>query len=42
VLATGYAELPSGGDSRLPRLPKPFSQAQLQEMLKTVMLVRAE
>ena len=37
VLATGYAELPSGGDNRLPRLPKPFSQSQLQDMLATVL-----
>jgi len=33
VLATGYAELPSGGDNRLPRLPKPFSQNQLQDIV---------
>ncbi|SMF08212.1 PAS domain S-box-containing protein [Xaviernesmea oryzae] len=33
VLATGYAELPSGGDNRLPRLPKPFSQSQLQDVI---------
>ncbi|TDK39572.1 PAS domain-containing sensor histidine kinase [Rhizobium deserti] len=37
VLATGYAELPSGGDNRLPRLPKPFSQNQLQEVMASVL-----
>ncbi|MFB9949449.1 PAS domain S-box protein [Rhizobium puerariae] len=37
VLATGYAELPSGGDNRLPRLPKPFSQNQLQEIVASVL-----
>ncbi|EUB97909.1 PAS/PAC sensor hybrid histidine kinase [Rhizobium sp. CF080] len=37
VLATGYAELPTGGDNRLPRLPKPFSQSQLQEIIATVL-----
>lgn len=30
VLATGYAELPSGENIQLPRLPKPFSQQQLK------------
>ena len=37
VLATGYAELPTGGDNRLPRLPKPFSQNQLEETIATVL-----
>jgi PAS domain S-box-containing protein len=37
VLATGYAELPSGGDARLPRLPKPFSQGQLQDAITSVL-----
>jgi len=37
VLATGYAELPSGGDNRLPRLPKPFSQNQLQDIIASVL-----
>lgn len=41
VLATGYAELPSGGDNRLPRLPKPFSQSQLQETIANVLEHRA-
>lgn len=29
ILATGYAELPSGEELRLPRLDKPFSEADL-------------
>lgn len=29
VLATGYAELPAGGNQELPKLSKPFSQAEL-------------
>jgi len=29
VLATGYAELPPGGNEELPKLSKPFSQAEL-------------
>lgn len=33
VLATGYAELPPGTDQQLPRLAKPFSQAQLKEIV---------
>lgn len=33
VLATGYAELPTGDGANLPRLPKPFSQHQLGEVL---------
>jgi PAS domain S-box-containing protein len=33
VLATGYAELPDGGDLGLPRLPKPFTQKQLGNVL---------
>ncbi|TRL38765.1 PAS domain-containing sensor histidine kinase [Rhizobium straminoryzae] len=33
VLATGYAELPSGEGTHLPRLPKPFTQQQLRELL---------
>ncbi|WP_117192234.1 hybrid sensor histidine kinase/response regulator [Rhizobium terrae] len=37
VLATGYAELPVGGDNRLPRLPKPFSQNQLQDIINAVL-----
>ncbi|MCK8778898.1 PAS domain S-box protein [Rhizobium sp. NTR19] len=37
VIATGYAELPAGGDNRLPRLPKPFSQSQLQDVVASVL-----
>lgn len=40
VLATGYAELPKGGDNRLPRLGKPFSQDQLQEVIATVLCAK--
>ena len=36
VLATGYAELPSGNDPGLPRLPKPFSQSDLRRTLAAV------
>lgn len=36
VLATGYAELPSGDGANLPRLPKPFSQQQLGEVLASL------
>jgi PAS domain S-box-containing protein len=36
VLATGYAELPEGSGNHLPRLPKPFSQQQLSEIIGTV------
>ncbi len=39
VLATGYAELPPGEDDRLqlPRLPKPFSQNQLADVIATML-----
>ncbi|WP_205909088.1 hybrid sensor histidine kinase/response regulator [Neorhizobium lilium] len=40
ILATGYAELPPGGDAKLPRLPKPFSQAQLQDIVAAVIGTR--
>jgi CheY-like chemotaxis protein/two-component sensor histidine kinase len=33
LLATGYAELPSGADIGLPRLAKPFTQADLAEAI---------
>ncbi|MDB5539202.1 MAG: sensor histidine kinase/response regulator hybrid protein [Devosia sp.] len=36
VLATGYAELPSGGNQTLPRLSKPFSQADLARAIAGV------
>lgn len=35
LLATGYAELPPGGNAELMRLAKPFTQAQLAEMVAT-------
>ena len=34
ILATGYAELPVGLGSTLPRLSKPFTQEQLANALK--------
>lgn len=34
VLATGYAELPAGGNEELPRLSKPFSQAELAKVVE--------
>ena len=34
VIATGYAELPPGGNEELPKLSKPFSQADLARMLE--------
>jgi hypothetical protein len=35
LLATGYAELPNGSNAALPRIGKPFTQAQLaQEIAK--------
>jgi PAS domain S-box-containing protein len=37
VLATGYAEPRPGEDSRLPRLEKPFSQADLARVVDEVM-----
>jgi YesN/AraC family two-component response regulator len=36
VLATGYAELPAGAGSHLLRLPKPFTEAQLSQALRSV------
>jgi PAS domain S-box-containing protein len=36
VLATGYAELPDGSGGHLPRLPKPFTQSQLSDIINTV------
>ncbi len=35
VLATGYAELPPGGNETLPRLSKPFSQADLAKIVES-------
>ena len=36
ILATGYAELPPGTDIGLPKLSKPFSQADLEAAVKDV------
>ncbi len=36
ILATGYAELPEGEDLRLPRLNKPFSEADLEAAITAV------
>lgn len=38
VLATGYAELPAGGNEELPKLNKPFSQAELTRVVERVIL----
>ncbi|WP_340647630.1 PAS domain S-box protein [Phenylobacterium sp.] len=40
ILATGYAELPSGSDSNLPRLAKPFLQDDLARALQEVLAVK--
>jgi PAS domain S-box-containing protein len=37
LIATGYAELPNGVGKRLPKLSKPFSQAQLQEAIRSLL-----
>lgn len=37
LLATGYAELPDGGMSGIPRLNKPFLQAHLDQAIAAVM-----
>ena len=37
VLATGYAELPSGEGAGLARLPKPFGQTQLADTIERVL-----
>jgi CheY-like chemotaxis protein len=36
VLATGYAELPAGADETIPRLSKPFFQADLERVLSQI------
>ena len=36
VLATGYAELPPGSDPTIPRLSKPFFQADLERLLDQI------
>jgi CheY-like chemotaxis protein len=37
LLATGYAELPSGQDSDLPRLSKPYRQSELREKISRLL-----
>ena len=37
VIATGYAELPEGSTLDVPRLPKPFTQLMLQEVVAAAM-----
>lgn len=39
ILATGYAELPSGDGAHLPRLQKPFSEHQLRDVIATTVTV---
>jgi len=41
ILSSGYAELPSDLARTLPRLPKPYAQADLRDVLEAVMLGRA-
>jgi signal transduction histidine kinase len=41
ILATGYAELPRDGSIAVPRLAKPFSQADLAETLARVTAMRS-
>src|SRR3569832_1726097 len=36
ILATGYAELPAGADPSIPRLSKPFFQADLEKALTQI------
>ncbi|WP_137131417.1 response regulator [Rhizobium sp. FY34] len=40
VLATGYTELPSGEGADLPRLPKPFTEAQLRDIIALTVTAR--
>ncbi|MFE1601992.1 response regulator [Methylobacterium sp. ID0610] len=41
ILATGFAELPSEGETPLPRLAKPFSQEELAMLLAAVLVPEA-
>ena len=41
ILATGYAEAPTGRASRLPKLAKPFTQQQLEEKIADTIFARA-
>ena len=36
VLATGYADLPEGVATAVPRLAKPFTQAQIAQLIDRV------
>jgi CheY-like chemotaxis protein len=40
VMATGYAELPEGNVLNLPKLSKPFDQAQLEDAVATAFSMR--
>jgi PAS domain S-box-containing protein len=42
ILATGYAELPRGADEGLPRLAKPYGQAELAVLLRQVVVAEPE
>jgi two-component SAPR family response regulator len=37
LLATGYADLPSGKVMELPRLSKPYQQRELAEQISTLL-----
>jgi hypothetical protein len=37
LLATGYADLPAGRLANLPRLAKPYQQAQLQAEIEKLL-----
>lgn len=37
LLATGYADLPTGEEVDLPRLPKPYQQAELASQLELIL-----
>ena len=41
LLATGYADLPSGTTTDLPRLAKPYQQAELAEQVSRLLVGRA-
>jgi CheY-like chemotaxis protein len=40
LLATGYADLPTGQEPNLPRLSKPYLQSQLQEQVDRLLTRR--
>ncbi|EJC79593.1 PAS domain S-box [Rhizobium leguminosarum bv. trifolii WSM2297] len=42
VLATGYADLPAGTDIDLPRLAKPYNQAQLAKEIRKAVASKAD